>query len=141
MYADGSSNSVIITATHDQTNHMNYYELTSDATNDYDIVIQIRVPENFNTWNSNAQKIYVWTDDTSTCTLTCEIFDTTGTTDGSDTITPASNSTWTTKTLTTPAGTYANAGYFHIHLKGSIASTGKKIRFGWIELAYTRKVI
>lgn len=128
LYPDGSNNEAAWVSGHDQTNHRNYMELTAEAaTNDYEIVIEVRVPTG---WTWDSAKIYVWTDDKTNNVMTVEIFDTTGTTDGSDTVTPSADNTWEEKTLTTPGGTYASEGLFHVHLKGTIGAAGKKVRFG-----------
>jgi len=131
-YPDGANNNCIITSGHDQASHRNYIEITAlAATNDYDLVIEVRVPTS---WTWNSAKIFCWTDDKANVTMAVEIFDTTGTTDGSDTVTPLVDNTWEEKSLTTPAGTYASEGLFHVHLKGTIAAAGKKARFGAILL-------
>lgn len=130
LYPDGANNDCVITSGHDQTNHRNYVEITADAaTNDYDIVLEVRVPTG---WTWDSAKIYAWTDDESNVVMACEIFDTTGTTDGSDTVTPSADNTWEEIALTTPGGTYASEGLFHIHLKGTIGAADKKARFGAI---------
>lgn len=128
LYPDGANNDVQITTGHDQTNNRNYYEITAAAApNDYDIVVEIRVPTG---WVWSEAKILVWTDDKDNNSIAVEIFDTNGASDGSDTVTPASNNTWEEKTLTTPAGTYASEGLFHIHIKGTIGLANKKVRIG-----------
>jgi len=143
LYADGANNNVVITSGHDNSNHENYYNLTADATNDYDIVIQVRVPDAFSSWLSSGQKIRIWGDDKTNSSMTFAVYDTAGNLDGTDTITQSADSTWETKTIAdaTFGGTYTAGSCFHIHLKGTIGSNGDNIRFGWIELKYTRGAI
>jgi hypothetical protein len=55
--ADGSNNSLYITSDYSSSGFMNYYEInneeTSGSNQDYDIVLQYTLPNDFNSWTSS----------------------------------------------------------------------------------------
>lgn len=116
---------------YDATNKENYYHWTSSKAElqEYWIVVRVRVPDNFSTWDANlpVQFRYRTTDASNAVNAaSLRMLDTAGakvTLTGGESLAAAS---WTTATVTGPqaAGTYTKGGYITLFVKLSTTSAG-----------------
>ena len=118
-WPDSSNNSGVLTENHDNTNHINFYRWTSgSAGQDYDLVLQFKIPTGFTAFPAGAISLKVRSNNAANNPLTISLYDGSGTVDpgvdGAD-IKPASNNTWTAKT-DTPTATYAVGDICHLHI-------------------------
>jgi hypothetical protein len=139
----GSNNSGTMTSGIDLTNRMNYYKwTTTQATNQsYDIDLQIPIPSDFDSWDSNPLAITTYTSNTTNGTITLEARDTGGTVRCNFvSVTPGSTSTWTANNTacTLSAGTYTAGGYMTLRIRVQSPTSGD-VRAGNIVLSYLSK--
>jgi parallel beta-helix repeat protein len=142
---DGSNNTGTMTSGYDNTSsaRMNYYNwTTTQGTNqDYDIVVQIPLPTDFDGWASNPLSITGYTTDTTNGTISLEARD------SADSqicnfvaVTPGSTNTWTANTTgcTLSTGTYTAGDYITLRIRLQAPTSGNT-RVGNIVLTYNSK--
>jgi hypothetical protein len=139
----GSNNSGTMTSGIDLTNRMNYYKwTTTQATNQtYDIDIQVPIPSDFDSWNSNPLSVTSYTSNTTNGTVTLETRDTAGAVICNFvSVTPASTTTWTANNsaCTLSSGTYTASGYMTLRIRLQSPTSGD-VRVGNIVLNYLSK--
>jgi len=150
LTADGSNNLGTMTSGYSQTDRMNYYNwTTTQGTNqDYDIVVQVPLPADFASWNTNPISISTYSSDLTNGLITLEARDSGGTqqcnfvniTPGQNG-TPASTNTWVgphSSACTLSAGTYTAGDYITLRIKLQ-APNGGSTRVGNITLSYKSK--
>lgn len=117
----------------------NYYKWTTSnaASQCYDVVVRIPVPNDFSAWSS-APTISGLSSD-GTAGLNVEIRDTTGTVDSSNyTALPLGTNTWTTTTLGGLTGTYTAGGTMTVRIRMSAINNDYAMA-GQITLPYYAK--
>lgn len=145
LTADGSNNTGTMTSGYDNTSsaRMNYYNwTTTQGTNqDYDIVVQVPLPTDFDGWASNPLAITGYTTNTTNGTITLEARD------SADAqicnfvaVTPGSTNTWATNTTacTLGSGTYTAGDYITLRIRLQAPTSGNT-RVGNIVLTYNSK--
>lgn len=140
-------------ADRDISNDKNYYSWTSRKTalNNYDIVVQFQIPDDFDSWQTNAINFTYKTEETGTTDNNVLVYvdDTTGTNQHT-TATLASTvaDTWTSTNITDAniAGTYNAGDYMTIGIRlasrkdnGSAAGSSRAAYAGELKLNYVGK--
>jgi hypothetical protein len=83
-YPDGAANNCDVEPGHDATNHHNYWKVTANAADqDYDIVFEVYIPDDFQSLQTTCISVYNYVDDTSNAGVTITVDD--GTTTFADT--------------------------------------------------------
>lgn len=146
LTADGSNNLGTLTSGYDNTGsvRMNYYNWTTTqgSNQDYDIVVQVPLPSDFNGWDgANPLAVTAYTSNTTNGTITLEARD------SSDaqicnfvSVTPGSTGTWATNNTacTLSTGTYTAGDYITLRIKLQAPNAGNT-RVGNITLNYLSK--
>lgn len=128
LYGDGSNNLGTLDADRDVTADRNYYSWTSRKTvlNDYDIMVQFQIPEDFTAWQANAIEFFYKTEDADVTDNSIDIYlqDTNGTADFTGT--GMTSTTWTSTTVanTSLTGTYTAGDYLTFGIKLSSRRNG-----------------
>ncbi len=138
-----SNNTGTMTSGYDITNRMNYYKwTTTQATNQsYDIVVQVPIPKDFDTWASNPLSITGYTSNTTNGTITLEARDSTDSVICNFvSVTPGSTSTWTANNTacTLSSGTYTAGDYMTLRIRVQSPQNGD-VRVGNLTLNYLGK--
>ena len=121
LYGDTTNNSGTLDADRDIVNNKNYYSWTSRKTalNDYDIMVQFQIPEDFTEWQNNAITVNYKTEDGNTINNAVQVYvlDTNNT--PRHTTAQLANTTWTSAILTAANinGTYTAGEYMTIGIK------------------------
>ncbi len=137
------SNNGTMTSSVDLTSRMNYYKwTTSQSTNqNYDVVVQVPLPNDFDGWTANPLAVSTYTNDTTNGTITLEARDSTGTIRCNFVnVTPGSINAWTTNNsaCTLGTGTYTAGDYITLRLRMQ-SPNGGDVRIGNISLNYLSK--
>ncbi|MEO6513661.1 MAG: right-handed parallel beta-helix repeat-containing protein, partial [Candidatus Saccharimonadales bacterium] len=142
--ASGSNNSGTMTSGIDATPRMNFYRWTTTQTGTaqtYDVVVQVPIPSDFDSWNSNPLTISTYTTNTTNGTATMEVRDS-GNTQICNfvAINPGSTLTWVANNTacTLSSGTYTPGDYLTIRVRLSSISNAN-IQVGNIVLNYKSK--
>lgn len=125
LFGDGVDNKGTMSADHDATNDRNFYrwETRQTTIQDYDIVLQVRVPDDFADWDATAPiTIQHLTDTGATVTeaqVDVTVSDTTGAAEGAlaGNLNLNTGGAWTNATITGLAGTYTPGDFFLINIK------------------------
>lgn len=146
LSADDSDNSGTMTADFDAEKYRNYYNWTTTqgSTQDYDIVLRVLVPEDFNSWDDTAAISFYNLVDSSpgASGVRITVYDTSNSQVYISGATIQNSSDWTATNLTSGniAGTYAPGSYMTIRFK-LLADDSKNIKLGDVTLKYKRKGI
>lgn len=137
------SNNGTMTSSVDLTSRMNYYKwTTSQSTNqNYDVVVQVPLPNDFDGWTANPLAVSTYTKDTTNGTITLEARDSTGTIRCNFVnVTPGSINAWATNNsaCTLGTGTYTAGDYITLRLRMQ-SPNGGDVRIGNISLNYLSK--
>lgn len=102
LYGDTTNNLGTLDADRDTVNNKNYYSWTSRKTvlNDYDIMVQFQIPEDFDSWQANAISFDYMTEEAGTTDNAVQVYilDTTAT--STHTTGSLSSATWATENVT-----------------------------------------
>lgn len=148
LFGDGSSNSGTMEADHDATGDRNFYKWSSTKSTlqDYDIVMQVRVPDDFDSWQATPMKFTYKTDtgaSTAEAQIDISVEDTAGSAEGSLSGNEDLDSdTWATTSITGFGGTYTPGSYMIISLKmqsRKLSGTVYGAYAGEIEFFYNTK--
>jgi hypothetical protein len=136
------NNTGTMTSGYDQSNRMNYYKWTTTQVSNqtYDVVVQVPIPKDFDSWNTNPVQLTVYTSDTTNGTVTVQVIKPSGSADSNFTsfqsATPGSTSTWTVKSFTAlDASGYTAGDYLTIRIRMQSPTSGD-IRIGNLLLNY-----
>ena len=124
LWGDSTNNLGTLDADRDSANNKNYYSWTSRKTvlNDYDIMVQFQIPEDFDSWQANAINVTYKTEETGTGDNALQIYvlDTTGANQHvTANLASGVANTWTSTNITSAniAGTYSAGDYMTIGIK------------------------
>lgn len=135
--ADGTTNTGTMTAGLDQSQNpdMAYYKWTTGqaATQDYDIVASMPIPDDFAAWTSTPSFMTYGSGTGSAITAT--VYDTTGTVSNVNGTALTVSTTWTARTTSLLTGTYTQGSTMVIRLHMS-AGTSADTRVGTITIPY-----
>ena len=139
---DGAANSVVITVAYDRTNYRSYFQIDSgSATQDYDMVIIVKLPTDFVSFSANALSLDVYTVDYANSAITVTVYKNDNTTDVSaSSVIATADLAYQTK-LVAPATTGYAAGdnvKILIHVQTGNAAS-EYVRVGRIFLTYTTR--
>jgi parallel beta-helix repeat protein len=143
---DGSNNTGTMTSGYDNASsaRMSYYNWTTTqvANQDYDIVVQVPLPSDFDGWDgSNPLSITGYTTNTTNGTIALEVRDSIDTQICNFvSVTPGSTNTWTPNTTacTLSTGTYTPGDYITLRIRLQAPTSGNT-RVGNIVLNYKSK--
>jgi len=128
LVGDGTNNRGTLDADRDTSDNKNYYSWTSRKTalNDYDIMVQYQIPDDFDSWQTNAIIVNYQTEDPDTTDNNIQVYvlDTSGSADY--TSSQLASTSWTSTTLTSGNlnGTYTAGEYMTIGIKLSSRRDG-----------------
>ncbi len=128
LYGDSTNNLGTLDADRDVANNKNYYSWTSRKTvlNDYDIMVQFQIPEDFDSWQANAIEVSYRTEEAGTADNNVQVYvlDTSGA--SAYTGGALASSTWASTALTSAniAGTYTAGEYMTLGIKLSSRRDG-----------------
>lgn len=129
-----------MTAGYDSTRRENYYKWTTTQTSaqTYSVVLTMAIPSDWSEWApSNALSVNSWSSNTSNSTGSITVLDTAGIADlNAVSITPGSNSTWTTTNVSlSPLRFYSADGM--ITIKFNMTSNNNSVfQLGNLNLTY-----
>jgi hypothetical protein len=140
LAADGGDNVGTLTAAHDATDHRNYYDWTTAeaSTQDYDLVLQWRLPPEFSGWRAGDANVYVTSRVSATPGATgvrvVEFLDAGGT----NRITAATkqNAAWTADAFAISGGTWAAGDLVTLRVR-LLADAGKAAQLHGVRLPWT----
>jgi hypothetical protein len=140
LYGDGSNNTGTMAADHDATNNRNFYNWVSTKTvlQDYDVALQIRVPDDFSSWQTTPITLkYITANAANTENkIDVAVKDTAGAVVTVNNGTALANTSWTTALLTfSGSPTFLAGEYFTVFIKMSSKSSNSA-SIGEIELNY-----
>jgi hypothetical protein len=140
--ADGTNNTGTMTAAFDATQRTGYYRWTTGqaTSQDYDVVVNVPVPEDWAAWNGNPTiQLY---ESNASGSFTATITRTDGVTDtgwNAITINPAAAGAWTTYNSTAIQSTgYSAGGVLTVRIKMT-APQNQHVRLGTITFPYLSK--
>jgi hypothetical protein len=138
--ADNTSNTGTMTASYDATQRMGYYKWTTGQTSaqNYDVVVNVPLPDDFAAWSSTAPTVMVYRTSTgASATMTATRTD--GTANFTSlALTPGTLSAWSTLTTSSLSGTYVAGGTMTLRFHLT-APTNQEVRLGDIVLPYLSK--
>ncbi len=133
LYADGTNNVGTMKADYDNTDDRNYYEWSTKqgSAQDYDIIIQWPIPENFQSWSSSSDEIQLDVKSTTTTAANNKLDITLSDTAGSDVtltggtdIASSTADTWRNNYgITFSGGTWTPGGYATMKIKMTATNT------------------
>ncbi len=140
LQADGGDNVGTLTAAHDATDHRNYYDWTTAeaSTQDYDLVLQWRLPPEFSSWRAEDAHVYVTSRVSATPGATgvrlVELLDAGGT----NRLTAATkqNAAWTADAFAISGGTWAAGDLVTLRVR-LLADAGKAAQLHEVRLPWT----
>lgn len=121
LYGDSTANSGTLDADRDTSAHKNYYSWTSRkaALNNYDIVVQFQIPEDFDSWQANAIEVNYKTEVSATADNSVQVYasDTANVADYSGA--QLASTSWASTILTSGElnGTYTAGEYMTVGIK------------------------
>lgn len=137
---DGADNGLVVTTDYDTAERTTYYRLDNGtglpADQDVDLYVVLPVPLDFGSWRTDAISLDVWTDDRLNAIISAEMIDSAGIAEASaPNINPSANSTWESRLLTNPGGTYTRGDTFVLHLKLTLPDA-KRMKLGRFKASY-----
>ncbi|MGK2896150.1 MAG: hypothetical protein ACSLEY_00910, partial [Candidatus Saccharimonadales bacterium] len=135
------ANSGTMTTGYDMTNRRNYYKwtTTSASDQDYDIVVQVPIPKDFDAWATNPVTWDTYTTNSANAIATVQILKSTGAADSHFTTFQSltwSNGNWTTSTTSTlDAVDYTAGDYMTIRIRMK-AKNNDSVQISNIKLNY-----
>ena len=143
----GSNNTGTMTSNYDMTNRMNYYKWTTTQTTSqsYDVVVQVPIPSDFDSWDTNPFTLTAYTTNTTDGTITVQVIKSNGSADTNfssfQSATPGSTSTWATHTFSSlESSNYTAGDYMTLRIRMQAKSSGAvDTRVGKIVLSYKAK--
>ena len=140
--ADGADNLGTMTAENARTanNYMNYYQWTStqSTTQDYDVVLRFTLPNDFQSWQTNAIQVDYVVSDATDANITAEIYPESG---GAALATASGTAiTWTQVSIAsdTDLSTVTTPGETAVIILKLTASNNATVRIGDVTLNYVK---